>query len=371
MSILVFTKRYGNELGEAAALFRSLAVRIEQNPQCIVDYVDSPGNQLLLNDDSRDCLKKAKLYEALAYGDTGCVFASPRPCLSGLLLNEIGTQAQQIEFHDYVKSAKATTCFAVTEPLHGSDAANIETSVMAEANHDYKLNGEKWLFGNGISAKIGIVVAKSHRGLLGMQPVVVRLEKNSTVTNIQREALPMLGLKAAQLSRVNFMDFPIEANDLLGLKINPMQKGLMALMKTFNKMRVCIAALAIGHCFAIIDYIREHRLQLTQSEVQVLEEYEVKALCLRQQIHQVAEHLKHNPTATQVVAHVKLQATKLIEEVATKAWGFFGAGSFMEHPYLEKSYRDAFSYEYADGTTHIQYQHIYQSYRHGTFKPNL
>ena len=89
MFTLSAEKRYGKTLGSAALFFRTIAQEIDSNPNDIMKYVDHPALVMLRSDRSDNLFNKVDMYEALAYGDTGVLFASPRPCLSGLLLKEL------------------------------------------------------------------------------------------------------------------------------------------------------------------------------------------------------------------------------------------------------------------------------------------
>lgn len=367
MSIFIAEKHYSPEFAEAAKHFRNIAFEVEANPDVIMQHQDSLAAKLLLQDDSKDIIYKTKLYEALAYGDAACIFASPRPCLSGLLLADIGSEDQYQCFHESVRQHKLRTCFAVTEPDFGSDAGNMAAQLLKKENENYEANGHKWLFGNGVCADIGVFFARSCKGPLGIQAALIDISSVKTEENFQAELLPMIGLKAARLSSVIFKNFPIKKDNLIGMQVSPTRRGLFALLKTFNKMRICIAAMAIGHAQALIDYIEYERKNLTQLEKSKLNDYKSKVEALRYLVFQVAEKLTAEKEATTESSFVKVSATQLIEAFSRDAFDYFGQGSLIEHPLLAKSYRDAFAYEFADGTSHVQRNQIYQGYARGIF----
>jgi len=357
-------QHYGEELGAAAIFFRSIAAEIDQDPNAILQYLDHPALILLRQDRSDNTLNKVKLYEALAYGDTACLFASPRPCLSGLLLKEIGTEAQYEAYHQNVRENSPRTCFAVTEPLYGSDVAKMESFFTFNYQENiWHLNGHKYLFGNGTCADIGVVWARVSPGPFGIRAALIRFKENATETNIERSLLPMLGLRGAQLSSVKFNNFPIHVEDMLGLHVHSLLRGINALVRTFNKMRICIAALAIGQSQAICDYIQTVKKSFTNQEAALLKQYQVKIDALRQRIGQAAVRLDEDPERVAEISLLKSLATTLVEGLVNEMFSFFGQAAFFEHPFLAKSFRDAFAYEFADGTIHVQRNNIFEGYQ--------
>jgi alkylation response protein AidB-like acyl-CoA dehydrogenase len=185
---------------------------------------------------------------------------------------------------------------------------------------------------------------------LGLRAAVVRFAENSTQYNIEREAIPMLGLRGASLSSITFKDYPISPGDLIGEHLSPMRRGMVPLLHTFNKMRICIAALAVGQSQAICDYIVANRSHLSHKEAAVLGSYQNRLDVIRQRVFQVAWELNHKPDQTAQVSLLKGLATTLIEEIVANMFSFFNQAAFFEHPFLAKSYRDAFAYEgYKDG----------------------
>lgn len=365
MSIITVEKRYGKELAHAGKFFREISESIDRNPNNIIQFLSHPALKMLRDDNSSSCLAKAKMYEALAYGDAGCLFASPRPCLSGLLLREAGNEKQYLDFHTIVREKALRTCFAVTEKKVGSDASQMETTLtFNDKERIWKLNGQKWLFGNGICADIGVVWARTSPGPLGIRGSIIRFEK-STLDNIQRESIPMLGLRGANLSSMIFKDFPVDPDDLIGEHLSPLKMGMLALLRTFNKMRICIAALAIGQGQAICDYIVTNRVNLSQKDSELIFSYQNRLDAIRSKAFEIASELDQNPDQTAKVSLLKGLATTLIEEIVGHMFIFFGQGAFFEHPFLAKLYRDAFAYEYTDGTIHIQRNNIFQGYRDG------
>jgi alkylation response protein AidB-like acyl-CoA dehydrogenase len=348
--------RYGKVFSEAAQFFRQIALEIEANPAFIEKYYDKPALQLLAQDDSLSCLYKVKLYEALAYGDLGVLFACPRPCLTGLLLREIGSTEQQAYYFNKIKHKQLKSFFAVTEPEFGSDVTAIQTTLTQAPNNPdlFLLNGKKWLFGNAICGKIGTVIAKTHHSILGINAVLLNIDEIPEQTLI-RLPLKMAGLNAAQLGYVEFHNVPVKKSQLIGAHLPPLQRGMVGLIHTLNKMRVCIGALAVGQTQALIDYLLQSYPKLNSQAFAFNSELEgIRALVL-----QTAELLDQEPGSTSQASLAKMTSTHYLEAITLRIFELCEPEALVSSPWLSKVLRDAFALEYADGTTDIQEKNIY------------
>lgn len=369
----IVEKRYGADAISNIDFFRSIAFIIEDNPNHIVQYLDHPSIGSLVKDRSSSCIERTQWLEMLAYGDAGVLLASPGPSLSGLIVRELGNPEQQEIFFNHVATHKARTFLAVTEPNYGSDANMMQTALEKDS-HDpdlFRLTGEKWLVGNGVCGSIGVVIARTSPGPLGitavlLPPVKLLEAANNGKTHIARKLLPTVGLMGAQLSRLTFTDCPIEREYMLGRHLSVVHRGMLAVIKTFNRMRPCVGALALGLAQAILDYIQINRLRLNSYETDVFIRLSLSVDVARQLLHSAAIEVDKNPLSSAAVSLAKMQATYVAEMVARQAFIFFGKGAFFEHPWLAKWYRDCFAFEYMEGTTSIHKKNIFQGYSNGS-----
>lgn len=365
-------QRYGDALAADATFFREIAFAVDSNPEEITKYYDHSAVGKFTKDRKSSCLERTKVFEAGAYGDAGVLLASPGPSLSGLMLRELGTVAQQELFFDYVESTKARTFLAVTEPNHGSDANNMCTFLLPDrsSTDHYLLKGEKCLVGNGACASIGVVIARTSLNPLGINAVLLTpdmLQVDSTVVNdhLVRKPLPTFGLAGAQLAQLIFNEYPIEKKCLLGQHLSAVNRGMLAVIKTFNRMRPSVAALALGLAQAVLDYIYMERVQFNSHEESLFIRLTTLVNTARHLLHMAAATIDSNPLATVTASLAKVKATAVAETVTTQCWQFFGKGAFYEHPWLAKWYRDSFGFEYMEGTTNIHKKNICQEYING------
>jgi acyl-CoA dehydrogenase len=76
-----------------------------------------------------------------------------------------------------------------------------------------------------------------------------------------------------------------------------------------------------------------------------------------------------DPTQGHLASAAKAGAARLAERVTLAALEFFGPGSRLEHPMLDKLARDARAVEHMEGTTNIQRLIVFGGLIRGGFDP--
>ncbi|MBD1372853.1 acyl-CoA dehydrogenase family protein [Hazenella sp. IB182357] len=372
----MYTDRALRELEETAKsfaqTFRKLGLEIDQNPAAINQYLhleeirifskqiipEAYNNEPIVTSTKEKfygitCLERVIAFEQLAYGDMGVVLACPGASLSGIVMYDLGSKAQQEKYYTRLLEKPTWTFFALSERNKGSDATAIETHMTHNT-----LNGEKYLIGNGTRADFGLVFTRKTSGPLGIE--IVWIEKDAV--GFQANPLNALGLKGAMLSHLKFDQCAVHDDAIIGHHLKPTRRGLWGAIQTFNRMRPGVAAAALGIAQATYDYVMAHRKQFSESEKTRLSYFEQELQAVRAVIRQGAEALDHDPNQGHLASIGKVKAVRLAESITAEALGWMGAGAFFEHPYLNKWYRDARACEYMEGTTNIQKLNIFQNY---------
>ncbi len=352
-------KRYGDTLADHAAFFRKIAPEVEINPDAIFQYIEHPAFDLLSDDRTSNAIDRYHVYEAFGYGDTNVLFASPRTCLTGILLKAIGHQEHQDLYFSLMKTKLYRSFFACTERHVGSDASQIRAT-MKKQDSTITLQGEKMLFGNAASGQLGIVLAKEADNALGIRAILLLPNdiKNQT-ERIEREDFPMFGIPAAMLGRMQLNNIDVPQSRLVGQHLKPSRRSLISIVQTFNEMRMGIAGLALGHTQSVLDYLYLHKNDLTRHESHLIKSWQDKLDTIRHYCHHALnQHLK-NPYHTASISIAKVSASQLAEEVAKNAITFFPTVDLLQHPFLLLRYRDAYGYEFMDGTRDIQYKNAF------------
>lgn len=358
-------KRYGKILSNHAKFFRALSLKIDENPDIILYFRNHPALQFILSDSHSSTYERTQYLEAFAYGDPGALLASPGPSLSGLIIRELGTDEQIEQFYRYIKQHSARTFFALTEPTKGSDAANIlcRLTPSDHTKSTYYLNGEKCLFGNGAIGQIGVVLAKTHPGPLGMTAILITEELLvSTERWITRHTLPLSGLRGAQIAYMSFNNCPINRHHILGQHKGLLQRGMMAVIKTFNRLRSGVGALAIGQAQAVLDYVYENKSSWNKNEIALYNDLFHQLTFVRTQLLHSSQQVDTNVYCSFNTSLSKLRATELAENVMTTCIDLLGGTCLLDNPWLAKCYRDIFAFEYMEGTSTMQLQNIYRAY---------
>ncbi len=352
---------YPENLLEHAHFYRGLAMKIDRDPSIINHYKNHPAMTLFLDDMTSTCLERTKRFECLSYGDVGVLLAAPGPSLSGQMIRELGNTKQKEFFFDYVNTHRAKTFLAVTEPDRGSDAAHLETALIpTPSKQTFYLGGEKCFVGNGAVGDIGIVIARLSPGPLGMMAVLITPEQRGTPhcpdPTLIRRNIPTIGLRGSSLSHLQFMHYEVYREQILGEHLRIVQRGLMGLMKTFNRMRTCVGALAVGLSQAVLDYVYE--IDLGKHEQALLIAMAAELNIARKMLYHAAELIDEDVTNSAAASMAKVIATQTAERIVADVMDFFDANVFYEHPLLEKWHRDVYGFEFMEGTRQIHYKNV-------------
>lgn len=348
-----FAARYGTEWLTAACWYRDHAAAVPDDPDLVLRHLDHPAvAQKIEAEFDADTRRRAAMFEALSYGDPSFLLTTPGPSLSGVLLEALGTPQQRDDFQRFVTRTRCRTFFAVTEPGRGSDAAHLETTL-----RDGRLDGEKLLFGNGASAPIGTVLARADAGPLGM--VAVLLTPDLLAHDVVgRQTLDMFAMPGAQLAHLRLDGLPVPPEAVLGSHLKPMERGMMGMLTTFHRFRPGVAAMALGHGQAVVDYVRDH-VDPGHPELDRFDAVLAQARALNAA---AAREVDEQPLRGALASLAKQRATAAAEEIVVALSRDLPVAALIEHPWLARSLTDAFAFEFMEGTTPIQLANVHTGY---------
>ncbi|WP_340015456.1 acyl-CoA dehydrogenase family protein [Paenibacillus sp. FSL K6-1318] len=306
-------------------------------------------------------LERVITIEQLSAGDAGVFLGGPGPSMSSIVMIDLGDEEQKERFYSHFLKGPAWAVFALSEPEKGSDATEISTRITRHPDGGMELTGHKFYIGNGHRASIGLVFAQTNRTPLGIQVAIV----DPSLPGFTATPLDTMGLRGLQLSHLQFEAFPLEEKDILGRHLSPTKRGLWGALRTFHRMRPSVAALALGVAQAAYDYVVEHRTIFTEREKTELERLEIRLHALRSMIRNAAAEIDHDANKGYLASLSKIRAASVAEEATEWALEMMGPGSMLEHPLLNKWYRDARAFEFMEGTTSIQKINVFQAYANG------
>lgn len=320
-------------------------------------YLDDPlrvrGVPVLV----RTCVERAVVAETLAWGDASVVVGAPGPSMSGVVVDDLADDEQRDRFYRHVAQPRTWTFFGLTEPDRGSDAAALETAVVAGG----VLRGHKKYVGNVARASLGVVFARHRPGPLGVGVYLV----DTARPGFDAAPLVTTGMRAVQLGEVRFRDVPLRPEDTLGRHLSPSRRGLLGAVRTFNRLRPVVAALAVGVTQAALDYVRAERSSFRADDRRLLETFDDRLHAARALVLQAARGADADPADGTLPAAAKATALDLAEEVTRAVPALLGPGARWEHPYLDKLVRDVPGLEMMEGTRTVQRLTLAQGWLQG------
>lgn len=275
--------------------------------------------------------------QELERGDSGLrSFVSVQSSLVMLPISLFGTEEQKRLYLPGLHRGELVGCFALTEPLYGSDAASLETTAVRDPSTDeFVLNGTKLWITNGPFADLAVVWARHDEGgRSSIKGFVVESDAPGyRVRRIERK----LSLRISQEAELTLENCRVPASALL-----PGVEGMRGPLTCINEARFSIAFGVIGAamaCFeSALEYATRRRqwgrpiaaFQLTQAKLVDALERITQGQLLAYQLGRLKDQgrLRH-----QQVSLAKRANCRTALAVAREMRGILGAsGITMEHP---------------------------------------
>ncbi|GLH99265.1 acyl-CoA dehydrogenase family protein [Phytohabitans aurantiacus] len=316
-------------------------------------YTDGPLRVGRFEYPPGSCLDGVVRDVELAYGDAGVLLACPGPGLAGILVDQLADDAQRDHFYGALATDAAWSFFAVTEPGRGSDASALTTELKRETPDCYRLRGTKRYIGNGSRGGIGVVFARTGSAPLSIRAALVEAD----MPGFHATGLDMIGLRGACLGEIQLDGVPIPAGMLLGNHLPALRRGLWGAMRVFNTMRAHVAALAVGTGLALVDLVRAER-----PGAPGIDQLRARLLACRRLVYTAGAAVDRDRDASGPPGVAKNAANALARAASRWAVRSLDPAALLSVPLLEKWTRDVCGFEFMEGTSDIQRQHITRSY---------
>jgi alkylation response protein AidB-like acyl-CoA dehydrogenase len=287
--------------------------------------------------------------EELAYGDMGIAVATLAPIGVANALTHWGTASQQSKYLPaFLEESPLLASIAVAESEPLFDANLLKTTAKSVGN-GFILHGEKSLVPLAQSCELFLIAAN----LENKGPRIFIVE--SSTEGLTVSADPSMGLKAAQLGKVNLNNVKLESDCLLGESDFDYQAFI-----NFSRLGWC--SLALGTAKAILDYTitycneREafgepisHRQSVAFMVANIGIELDSMKVLTQRAVTRAEKGLDFTQEA--YLAHV-LCGDKAME-IGTNGVQLLGGHGFTkEHP-VERWYRDMRSIAICEGGIHL------------------
>lgn len=273
-----------------------------------------------------------------------------------------GTEEQKRHYLPRLASGEWVSCFALSEPEAGSDAANVQTTAVRDGDH-WVLNGLKHFITNGDVADMACVFAvtdKAKRAKGGITAFIVeKTDPGFFVGTIERK----MGMRGSHTTELVFDNCRIPADRVIGGEKN-IGQGFKTAMKTLDKGRLTMGASALGSAQKLLELCVDYAKQRVQFGKPIAEFQAIQFMLaeMATQIYAARQMLYHaawlrDTKGTSIIKEasmVKYFCTEMAGRVADMAVQVFGGMGYMKDFPVERYYRDLRLTRIYEGTSEIQ-----------------
>ncbi len=261
---------------------------------------------------------------------------------------------------------------ALTEPLHGSDAAGIETRAERSSAGGYVLNGSKTFITNAPIADLLLVYARNTGHAGGVSLFVVEKGFKGITTG---KPLKKMGNRSSPTGEVFLDGCEVPADGLVGKE----GEGIYCMMRGLDVERIVLPSVYLGAMRWALEISRNYSLSRKQfgrsiSEYQLVQGklanmavmYESAKIYLRG----VAERWKKNPGDKSLrgsAAAAKLLAGRAVEYGTREAVQILGGMGYMRDSTVEMLSRDCRLASIGAGTEEMEELLVFRSLMEGDF----
>jgi butyryl-CoA dehydrogenase len=305
-----------------------------------------------------DAVSYALAMEEVSRGCAGtAVIMSAHNSLYCDPLLKYGTDAQRKDWLVPFARGEKLGCFALTEPMSGSDAAEMRT-VAVRRGSEYVLDGSKNYITNGPQADAALVFAmtdreKRHRGISAF---IVPTDWKGLVRG---KADDKVGIRASGSCTTFFEQCTLPENMRLGQE----GEGFKIAMSTLDGGRIGIGAQALGIARAALEealaYAKERHafgqaIAGFQAIQFMLADMATELDAARLLVWRAATLKDRGQRHTAESAMAKLFASEMCERVTSRALQIHGGLGYMRECDAERHWRDSRITEIYEGTSEIQ-----------------
>jgi len=279
---------------------------------------------------------------------------------NGLL--KFGSEEQKQKYVRPIAEGKAIGAFALTEPQSGSDATAMKLRAVKQADGSFLVNGKKSWITSGPVAKYILLFAmtdpaKGARGICALMIDTGRAGFHRGKTE------PKLGIRASATCEIEFTDYRVPAEDLIGVE----GEGFKVAMSVLDAGRIGIASQAVGLSRAAYEatlaYARERKafgqsigsFQMIQQKIADMKCKLDASYWLVLRAAWAKQQADRNGGKFSTEAAVaKLTASENAMWITHQAVQIHGGMGYSKEMPLERYFRDAKITEIYEGTSEIQ-----------------
>lgn len=264
----------------------------------------------------------------------------------------LGSEEQKQRWLPRMATMELLGAFGLTEPTHGSDVVELETSATRDGDI-WVLNGEKKWIGHGHIADLVIVWARDDAGDVGA--FVVDHDEDDT-TGFHAEAiLGKTGLRAIQQAHLGFDGLRVPADNRL-----VESRTFADTSRVLTASRAGVAWEALGYAEAAYDLATDYTIDREQfgqslASFQLVQEKLATMLAqltsLRLMCVQLARQEEAGNLTLNMAALAKMHAARTARSMIADARELFGGNGLLLEHHIARYHSDieaVFTYEGAD-----------------------
>jgi len=277
----------------------------------------------------------------------------------GLVMD--GTEAQKAHYLPKMATGEIIGSFALTEPDVGSDSGAVKTSATADGD-DFILNGTKRYITNAPEAQLFTVFARTDPDESGARGVSAFLVDATLPGITLGPNNRKMGQQGAHVCDVIFEDCRVPKSAIIGGPDN-LNRGFATAMKTLDRGRIHISALAVGCANRLIEESVTFATQRTQfgqpiADFQLIQamlaDSKAETYAAECMVLDAARRRDAGERVTTLASCCKLFATEMVGRVADRAVQIHGGAGYMEEYAVARFYRDVRLFRIYEGTSQIQ-----------------
>ncbi len=275
---------------------------------------------------------------------------------------KFGSEAQKQKYVRAIAEGKEIGAFALTEPQSGSDATAMRCRASKQADGSFVINGKKsWITSGPVARYIVLfAVSDAEKGARGISAFMI----DTTKPGFRRgKTEPKLGIRASATCEIEFEDFVVDAEDVLGEE----GQGFKIAMGVLDAGRIGIASQAVGLARAAYEaclvFVRERKafgqpigaFQMTQAKIADMKcKLDAATLLTLRAAWVKGETEKNGGRFSTEAAVAKLTASEAAMWITHQAVQIHGGMGYSKEMPLERYFRDAKITEIYEGTSEIQ-----------------
>jgi acyl-CoA dehydrogenase len=303
------------------------------------------------------CLDNCLVQEEVSFGCSGINTSMAANSLGATPLLVAGTDEQQKKWLSRLTGELTFCAYCCSEPDAGSDVAGMRTRVTRHGD-DYVLNGQKrWITNGGVASFYTVFAtfdpAMKHKGI-----ACFVVDANTPGLKAGRKENKM-GQRASNTTDVIFEDVKLPKSALVG----PEDGGFKIAMKTFDKSRPWIAAMATGVIRRALEESTAYALERKTFGVPIAQHQAIQFMLAEMAIayeatrlltHKAAWMVDKGELSSIVSSYAKAYGADAAMRCTTDAVQIFGGYGYTKEYPVEKLMRDAKLLQIYEGTSQIQ-----------------